>query len=34
MNPKLEPILMVIVLWVVVAAVLMVALAGCQVPLR
>jgi hypothetical protein len=34
MNPRLEPVLMVIALWISVAIVLMIALAGCQVPLR
>jgi hypothetical protein len=34
MNPRLEPVLMVVVLWLAVAVVLAVAFAGCAVPLR
>jgi len=34
MNPRLEPVLMVIALWLAVAVVLAFAFAGCAVPLR
>ena len=34
MNPKLEPVLLVVVLWLSVAVVLLFAFAGCAVPLR
>ena len=34
MNPKLEPFLIAVVIWLSVALVLAFALAGCTVPLR
>jgi hypothetical protein len=34
MNPRLEPVLMTVALWLAVAVVLAFALAGCAVPLR
>jgi len=34
MNSRLEPVLMVIALWLAVAVVLAFAFAGCQAPLR
>ena len=34
MNPRYEPILLLIALWLAVAVVLVFAFAGCQMPLR